>query len=267
MPIQTNNIDLVLQYALLVAGEEDDYRDRQLGPIHLIKYAYLADLEYAKNNAGKTFTGVNWKFYHFGPWEQAVNERIDIALAAIAATKHSFSSDYGDKDEWFRWDLRDESRLAEIKSKLPLSITAPLKRHINNFSGHTQSLLAFVYNTPPMLSVAPNERLDFLLVAKPEVPASHVEEALRFSALSNKKAKKFSEKMKELRTNKNNVALAEKTLLIDPVKNPRYDEIYFSGLDWLDHTSGIPLVEGMLTAHFSPDVWKSSTRTGEDDVS
>ena len=67
-----SHIDLLLQYALLVAGEEDEHTDRQLGPIHLIKYVYLSDLAFAERNDGKTFTGVNWQFYKFGPWSQAV---------------------------------------------------------------------------------------------------------------------------------------------------------------------------------------------------
>jgi hypothetical protein len=46
--MKSNKIDLLIQYTLLVAGQEDEYLDRQLGPIHLIKYVYLADLVYAE---------------------------------------------------------------------------------------------------------------------------------------------------------------------------------------------------------------------------
>ena len=61
-PFDPSRVDLLLQYALLVAGEEDEYIDRQLGPIHLIKYVYLADLAYARHNEGKTFTGIDWQW-------------------------------------------------------------------------------------------------------------------------------------------------------------------------------------------------------------
>ncbi len=57
MPVAPSRVDLLLQYALLVAGEQDEFLDRQLGPIHLIKYVYLADLFHAKRNNGVTFTG------------------------------------------------------------------------------------------------------------------------------------------------------------------------------------------------------------------
>ena len=57
--MKSSKIDLLIQYAILIAGQEDEYLDRQLGPIHLIKYVYLADLAYAERNCGKTFTRYN----------------------------------------------------------------------------------------------------------------------------------------------------------------------------------------------------------------
>ena len=80
-------VDLVVQYALLEAGRRDDLFDRELGPIHLVKYAYLADLAHAERRGGETFTGAPWKFYHYGPWAQEVHARIAPALAAIDAIK------------------------------------------------------------------------------------------------------------------------------------------------------------------------------------
>jgi hypothetical protein len=38
-----NKVDLLLKYILAAAGRED-YGNREVGPIHLIKYVYLADL-------------------------------------------------------------------------------------------------------------------------------------------------------------------------------------------------------------------------------
>ena len=100
MPSNTSRIDLLLQYALLVAGEEDEFFDRQLGPIHLIKYVYLADLAYAKRNAGETFTGMAiGGSTSLAPWYQTVNERIEPALCAISAAKQTFPSDYDDKND------------------------------------------------------------------------------------------------------------------------------------------------------------------------
>ena len=39
--------------------------------IHLIKCVYLADLAYDKEHNGQTYTGIPWRFYHFGPWAES----------------------------------------------------------------------------------------------------------------------------------------------------------------------------------------------------
>ena len=85
-------IDLIVQYSLLAAGQEDDFMDRQLGPIHLVKYIYLADLSYAREKGGETFTGLKWKFHKFGPWSAAAHSSIEPALHAINANQKSFPS-------------------------------------------------------------------------------------------------------------------------------------------------------------------------------
>ena len=38
-----NKVDQLLKYILAAAGQED-FRNREVGPIHLIKYVYLAGL-------------------------------------------------------------------------------------------------------------------------------------------------------------------------------------------------------------------------------
>jgi hypothetical protein len=75
--MKSSKIDLLIQYAILIAGQEDEYFDRQLGPIHLIKYVYLADLAYAEHNYGETFTGIDWQFYKFGPWSQTCKQGLE----------------------------------------------------------------------------------------------------------------------------------------------------------------------------------------------
>jgi hypothetical protein len=37
--INQNRVDLLHQYSMVVAANEDDWRSRELGPIHLIKLA------------------------------------------------------------------------------------------------------------------------------------------------------------------------------------------------------------------------------------
>ena len=52
--------------------------------------------------------------------------------------------------------------------------------------------------------------------------------------------------------------------LINPVANPRYDDVYKEGVAWLDSLSGEQFSSGDISAEFSTEVWKSITRKGED---
>jgi hypothetical protein len=263
MPFDPSRVDLLLQYAVLVAGEEDEYIDRQLGPIHLIKYVYLGDLAYARRNEGKTFTGIDWQFYKFGPWSQAVNERIEPALLAIGADKKTFPSNYEDKDDWIRWSLRDERLLQEKEWKLPTDITMYLKRYVHRFGKDTPNLLDHVYSTKPMLSAAPNEHLDFSLAVEGASSAESEPRQLRMDNLSEKKKKKLKERMHALRE-KHKSRKPKELKLVHPAKNPRYDEVYEEGIAWLDDLAGQQLTPGEKVVEFSDEVWKSSTRRGGD---
>lgn len=278
MSFDSSHADLIIQYALLLAGEEDEHFDRQLGPIHLIKYVFLADLAHARRCTGKSFTGATWRFHKFGPWDAAVYERIDPATQAIHAEKLKFESNYGDED-WVRYRLRDTEKLKELERAIPSAITLRLSREVHKFLGDTPSLLDYVYKTEPMLSAAPEEILDLSLVAEPKrddepylqvrfrrataVTPPPVEESaspLRMGLLSNKKKKRFHERVRKLHEKQ-----VVKPKLINPVKAPRYDDVYKQGVAWLEEIAGSPQLEsGELTVEFSDDVWKSATRKGGD---
>ena len=88
--------DSLLQFALASAAVQDEYRDRELGPIHLLKYVYLADLSYAERNDGVTYTGAPWRFHHFGPWAEGVFERIEPAVSNVGGVARRFASKYTD---------------------------------------------------------------------------------------------------------------------------------------------------------------------------
>lgn len=261
--INTSYADLVIQFSLLVAGEEDDNFSRQLGPIHLVKYLYLADLSYAKRNNGQSFTGIDWQFYNFGPWSAAAHARIEPALNAIHACKYEFPSDYGDKNEWIRWSLHDSRLLDEKRRTLPPTITTNLTSYVHKFGKDTPSLLDFVYKTKPMLSAAPNEYLDLTLELDNIKTSLESSPTLRMASLSSKKQKQLQQKMAALRElHKQRKSDAPK--LINPVPNPRFDEVYHDGVTWLESLSGEQLNPGEVTVEFSTDVWKSTTRKGED---
>ena len=259
MPADPKRIDQIIQYALLVAGEEDEYLNRSLGPIHLLKYVYLADLAYARRYSGESYTGTAWQFYKFGPWSQEVNERIHPAIAAINADVSRFDSQFEGKEDWYRFQLTDESMLERIGRDIPATIAMTLRREVHRFLQDTPSLLDYVYKTEPMLGASPNQYLDLGLV-EPFDKGLKNDEPLMYETLSNKKKKALGERVRGLKTKRNR----EGTKLINPVSSPRYDDVYLEGLTYLDSVSGPSLSDRTLTAEFSDEVWTSQTRKGPD---
>ena len=158
-----SRIDKLIQFALSAAGQEDDMRDRELGPIHLIKYLYLADLVYAERHNGKTYTGIQWKFHNFGPWSYEAYQRIEPALQRVGAREKTIPSQYD--GDFVRWSLRDDHIFRQLQDELPFVLTHTLQKYVHQFTGTTEDLLHFVYNTRPMLQAKPGEVLDFTLVA------------------------------------------------------------------------------------------------------
>ena len=255
------NVDKVLQYALLAANEEEDFRERELGPIHLIKYVYLADLAFAAQNNGKTFTGTDWKFHKFGPWSVVLHERIEPALQSVNAVKKNFPSSYPDKEDWIRWSLSDDSLFEILNRELPSSV----KRAVHNFGNATPDLLHYVYGTLPMCNAAPGEQLDFSSVKREKVSAAPVPIKEQKTVREKKKQKAALEELR-----KKNAArlqqrrLQRKAALSSREEDTLYDDIYKEGLMWLDSLAGDPIKESQLDATFCNSVWKSSARRSND---
>ncbi|MCG6372827.1 SocA family protein [Vibrio fluvialis] len=242
----------LIQYALLRAGEEDLYTSRSLGPIHIIKYVYLADLYYAEKH-GVTFTGIEWQFYNFGPWSNNVHSSISPALSEIMANKKCLENLFKDDDS-IRWDKTDNYLLRDKAREIPAEITARLSRDIHNFSNDTKALLDYVYKTEPMLSASPCEIIEFKQVQRimdNPLPT-------RVSGLSNKKKKSLKQKIDALKTKHLNSCRERK--LIKPVEFPRYDEVYECGIKWLDDLDKTEKLEETIVVEFSEDVWQSQTR-------
>ena len=172
--IDDKKIDLIIQFALLVAGQEDDFFSRKLGPIHLLKYVYLADVYYAEKHVGETFTDTDWVFFNFGPWSPYVHSRIEPSLQYIRAEKDNFESKYG--GDVTRWYKTDDDLLSRCRRSLPSEITVRLKNDVHKYLTDTPSLLDYVYKTKPMLVAAPSSRLDFTVVRN-EVVSETLEEA------------------------------------------------------------------------------------------
>ena len=250
-------VDLLLQYTLLRAGEEDSFTERDLGPIHLLKYVYLADLAYAKAHGGETFTAAPWIFYHFGPWCADVHQRIEPALRAIQADRRDFASDYEDRSNWVRWSRADDHLLSDRQKVVPFEIRGYLDGCIHKFKKDTPSLLDHVYRTAPMLAAAPGSKLDFSL----EPPFVRVEcTGQPETSRTPRQLKKLREAAKAMRL-KHREQSPQSDRFVP--KSLPHDAVYESGVAWLDGLSGEPFQAGQVTAEFSEEVWDSSTRKAD----
>lgn len=255
-------IDLLLQYILVRAAQEDEWRDRELGPIHLLKYAYLADSAYAERHEGNTFTGAAWRFYHFGPWSEPVHDRIEPALRQIESERKAISGTRHD-DDIIRFSiLHGADRLRDqLEVELPAGITHTVGHAVHEFGSNTAALLRHVYLTTPMVRAAPGEVLTFL----PRSSSSNgtpQNESPRLTARQRQEKKEVLSRLRETVRGRLVQQVSTQQVAVSPA--PRYDELFLAGSQWLDALAGEPVenVEGTLTV--APDVWKSPTRSDPD---
>lgn len=261
----TSRIDKVLQFALAVVVENEEPQRRRLGRIHLIKYVYLADLAYSLDHKGKTYTGVDWKFYHFGPWSSAILDRIEPALGQIGATLFEIQSTNYDK-EFQRWSLEPDDYLTQkLERDLPSGIVRATRRAVQAYGDDTAGLLDYVYKTSPMLRARPNQLLDFSIEIT--TPSSRETPTPRqtLSEKDRRRIKAHNDSLAELIQNR----LSEKKLTggrrTVPMLAPRYDKEFFDGMAWLDGLAGPDIVETRAVAKIDDSIWTLPGR-GEVDI-
>jgi len=256
-------IDQVIIFSLLEAGQADDPWDRELGPIHLVKYVYLADLAYSEYHNGETYTGVPWRFYHFGPWAEDVYLRINPVLEAIGAEVKQISSPKL-KDDFFRYSHSDDEQYNDVFNSLPFEITGSLKKAIHKYGKDTSELLHHVYRTRPMICASPGERLSFAPHKQNE--ESKIEEPHQEENLSVKRKKLRKAAIETLK--KEMIVRLEKTLSQKKEKSqftpPRYDDIYNEGMKWVESLAGDPIDNEDGILEVSPDFWKSNFRADDE---
>jgi len=257
MPTDAKRVDQIVQFALARAAHEDDWQQRELGPIHLIKYVYLADLAHAAAHDGETFTGTNWVFFHYGPWSAEVHSRLDPAAAGIQAIIRTFESPKSEKDgKRYSVQSPDADRLErDLEKKLPGEVTSAVRRAVASFGSDTSGLLHYVYRTAPMLRAAPNDSLDFALAPAASVaapPTAAVE------PLSRRQEKKMESQLAAAREGMRARLSKSKQVTASKSAPPRYDEIYAEGIKALDELAEVEPIRGEV--EFPGDIWKSGWR-------
>jgi len=250
-------LDSLLHFSLAAAGQEDPPY-RALGPIHLIKYAYLADLAYAEQHGGQTYTGAPWRFFNFGPWAEPVYDRIEPAVRAIGAERRVFDrARY--EGEFVRYTLEDDEAYERLSRQLPIEAVTAIKRAVHEFGNDTYGLLNHVYLTRPMLEAAPGEPLVFR--EEPAEPPVPQEDAPVDAPLTRRARKEREAAIARLRLDVR-ARLAQRRARVRVVPAPRYDEVFRSGTEWLDSLAGEAVPATRAEATFSDDIWRSPTRGG-----
>jgi hypothetical protein len=251
-------VDPILRYAMAVAAREDDPWDRRLGAIHLLKFVYLADLAYSERHAGHTFTGAQWRFYHYGPWAAPVFDRIKPVIEGLDVEEHRFAGMEYENDS-VRWSLSEDEDPDEIIARderdLPIEIAGRVKWAVHQFGHDTAALLHYVYTTPPMTRAAPNETLRFEAVepaAKREVVPTE-ERSVR----AQKKLRQAVEALRNHVQERLRAALSRRDQESAGLP-PRYDDVFVQGQKWLDEKANVDSLEGEV--EFPPDIWRSPWR-------
>lgn len=263
--MDTNRIDSLMIYILTTAGELEEFRERELGRLHIIKYIYLADLGYAERNDGQTWTGIEWEFYRFGPWSNELYKYMQGALAKTGAERKTFPSAYSEED-YERWLLRDDEARSISERVIGVEIAGLVKRLINEYSNCTGDLLDFVYRTPPMLRAAPRERLDFTpsgWAFKVHTSSVTKKKPVSLTMKQNKKMKVWETMMKARIATKLTEMRAARASDV-PSPEPRYDNIFFAAVESMNKSDLPALPTTRVTAKFSSEVWKSKARYDPD---
>lgn len=254
-------IDPVFQYALARAALGDELRWRELGPIHLLKYAYLADLEHAARHDGETHTGIEWHFHHFGPWSLAAHERIKPAMVGAGAVERHFSSADMDDHVRYRLEVEDAERFeTTLAGVLPFSVTLAINKAVREHGSDTAGLLRDVYLTAPMLAARPGEILDFTSAIVPAEPAASPEAQPRVR-LTRAERRRRAERMKAGRQKiRQLIAERRSTRVAAPGPPPRYDSVFVAGVEALDRQAGDRPKARSGRVLFDDSVWSSSQR-------
>lgn len=250
-------VDKLIAYILSVAAQRDP-EDRDLGPIHIIKYVYIGDLEYSKCNNGETYTGVAWQFYKFGPWSTELYNDIEPAILAYGGDIITIPSRKYDDVKHYR--LEDDNLYRQLDNELPIDITSPIQGAVRQFKNDTESLLHYVYLTEPMLSARPGEFLVFL----PENRLPKEEQVLK-QEMTPKQEKKWKKVLSDARDKFRHLTekkLSEDQICQQNIPSPQIDNYYLEALELFDKMYGPTISESEGTIVFSNDVWESDWRKG-----
>lgn len=230
--------DLVLQYVLAAAGARDG-SEREVTTTQLVKYAYLADLAHAAENAGATYTGAPWAFTQQGPHSPELEARVALVVRRSGARA---------RGAYFVLDADEQGLLRAAEQALPSVVRSALSRALRTFTRDTNALLAHVYATEPMRNAAPGDLVEFPVhpvavrdaQATPAPLLPRTREALRAR-----------------------VGAPSTSPAVPPAYPPRYDELFAEAQSTLD-AGERPLVATQGSLTILAAVWEAPGRRDRD---
>lgn len=148
------NRKLVRKLLLYIVDQFQDM-EAEISTIRLVKLLYLIDLEYY-NRHGETLTGINWVYYHYGPYFFEIADILRSATIDLDAKEVLTKSGRGFT---FR-SLEEQDISRDVEFATEQSINRTLKKWALE---DTQQILDYVYKTLPIKYGKRGEPLDFSL--------------------------------------------------------------------------------------------------------
>ena len=209
----------------LIAYLIDQVKDQEgtLSKTALVKLVYLVEVEYWRRY-GKSLTGLQWRFHHYGPHSAQLDREIDdnhlFQVHGSRRTGYGFSS----SPDW------REAEAAFNKSYEPA-----VKNIADNVAGQwglesLETILEYVYfETEPMQGAERGEILDFSKILMEELPVRR-EPRLSFS---NEFISDLRARWDQRKRVRNNTEPGQ-----EAPEEPLYDEVYQEALDMMAQDEG-----------------------------
>lgn len=222
------NIDniSVLVRALLKTASETANSDGLTITV-LTKFVYLTDVYFARRHEGNTFTGLEWKFLHFGPYSYAFQESLKNKQIKNVSIEEGESQ--AENPFTLVKPVESASLEAMEDTNLGIGITSVIERNVKSYSRNLNSLLQYVYfDTEPMDNATPGEVLRFQNC----IPLLHREyKPLGKKNITPEKREKTKKLLQSLRAKRE----AQKSKL-DDYYPPKYDDHYLGVIDISEST-------------------------------
>jgi hypothetical protein len=182
---------------------------------------------------------------------------------AIGAEKRIIPNPRDEKDV-IRWTKSDDELFDGLGNQLDLIVMGRIQKDVRRFGSDTAALLDFVYQTRPMVTAAPGEYLDFNILSSETGSEDQDQAGIALKELTVRQKKKQKSALLDLKKRINARLDEKQKRRIACAVPPRYDEVFFNGIKWLNSSAEEPLDSGEYTAIISDKIWKSKARYDPD---